>query len=207
MHLRSFLCSLVLLAVVAGDSQLLNLGQAHGAALIIDRPLAGSFNGRRRNIEINIRLPALYYGFGWYDYRLGRRYYGEYGIGPGFQMLFPVGQNGFIPTINNAFYVGFFTDFIFVPNESNDFGNGFFSFALGPMVQWRFFIFDLFSAFANVGFGIWPWFLGDQYGPYGTVLRFFPLFQVGGNLHFTQRVALTFAFGYPQTNVGFTFGF
>ena len=106
MSLRSFLCSLVLLSSLLGDGVLLETKTAH-AQFIGDRPNRGG----RRNIEINIHGQA-YYGFGWYDrFDNYAPYYNTYAIGPGFSMLFPVVQNGFIPSINNAFYVGFFTDF------------------------------------------------------------------------------------------------
>lgn len=187
------------------------LGTAQAQArFVADRP----YSGGRRPIELNLRMNA-YYGYGWYDsidsFRRGYGYYGGYAVGPGIQMLFPVVKNGFIPSINNAFYVGFFTDFMFHPYG----GDYFFSFAVGPMVQWRFFLLDMFqsgslSVFGNLGFGIWPWFFSDRYRycpGCGTMVAGFPLFQVGANLFFTRNIGLTVAFGYPSTNFGVTFGF
>lgn len=213
MKLRSVLCALILLSVVAGDCDYFHIGEAH-ADFIADRP----FRGGRRNIEINLHLSG-YYGYGWYNDCGAYRgyndcaYWGSYAVGPGFQMLFPVVQNGFIPSINNAFYVGFFTDFAFFPTWYGSFQDGWVSLAIGPMAQWRFNLFDAFSVFANVGFGIWPWFVGNHcdrsYGcyDYGTVLRFFPLLELGGNIHLTKAVALTFSLGYPSSKFGVSFGF
>lgn len=194
MRLRSFLCSLVLLATLLGT-------QVAHAQFIGDRP----FNGGRRNIEINLHANT-YYGFDWY----GGNYYSPYTIGPGFSMLFPVVQNGFIKTINDAFYVGFFTDLNYHPQYDyyGPYGS-FFSVAIGPYVQWRFYLFEILSVYANLGFGIWPWFLGNGQGVRdGTVaLNFFPLFAVGGNLHFTKNIGMNFEFGYPSAKIGLNIGF
>jgi len=203
MRLRSFLCSLVLLTALVGDSTFLDGNLAH-AQFIGDRP----FSGGRRNIEINLHAQT-YYGYDWY----GEVYSSPYTIGPGFSMLFPVVQNGFIRTINDAFYVGFFTDFNNHPYYGgyNGFGGyySFWSVAIGPFVQWRFQLFQILSVYANVGFGIWPWFVGNGQGvPNGTVaLNFFPLFALGANLHFTKNIGMNFEFGYPSAKLGLIIGF
>ena len=124
-------------------------------------------------------------------------------------MLFPVVQNGFIKTINNAFYVGFFTDLNFHP-EYNYTYSSFFSLAIGPFVQWRFYLFEVLSVYANLGFGVWPWFLGDHsyYAGHNAVdLHFFPMFELGANLHFTKHIGMNFEFGYPAAKIGLNIGF
>lgn len=200
MSLRSLVFSVVLLSALVGDSALLDTKVAH-AQFIGDRP-----SNERRQIELNIHGGA-YYGFNWYDSldNGGFVYYGGYAVGPGLQMLFPVLHRGFIPSINNAFYLGFFTDFLFHPDYLDRFGSyGFFSFAFGPVAQWRFFLFPVLSVYANLGFGIWPWFAD---APYGTVLRGFPLFELGANLHFTRHIGMNFEFGYPYAKVGLNIAF
>lgn len=200
MRLRSLLCSLVVLSALVGDVALFDKQEAH-AQFIGDRP----FSGGRRNIEINIHGNA-YYGFDWY---YSNPYYNSFAVGPGFQMLFPVVQNGFIKTINNAFYVGFFTDLNFHP-EYNRYGYSpsFFSLAIGPFVQWRFYLFEILSVYTNVGFGVWPWFIGNNvYGNDRVDINFFPMFLLGANLHFTKHIGMNFEFGYPAAKVGLTIGF
>lgn len=207
MRLRSLVLSLIVFAVVAGDSAVLNRNLAHADARVV----IGQPSGARRGIEINIRGNA-YYGYGWYDglYNFGR-YYGDYAVGPGFQMLFPVIQNGFIPSINNAFYLGFFTDFLFIPDFVTGYRDVIFSFAIGPVAQWRFFILDMFqggglSAFVNLGFGIWPWFLGNRFATSVPVYGF-PLFELGANLMFSKAFGLTLSFGYPSVKFGINLSF
>lgn len=211
MNLRALVFTLVLLGVVVSDgAQLIPSPREAHAQFIADKP----FRGGRRNIEINIRLNS-YYGYGWYrdDFCGGRYcgYYGSYGIGPGFQMLFPVVQNGFIPSINNAFYVGFFTDFLFHGDAGGnyDLAYGFFSLPVGALVQWRFFLFEILSVYANLGAGIWPWFFRNDniYYRGATLVRGFPLFELGLNLHFTKAIGMNFEFGYPAARIGLNIGF
>jgi hypothetical protein len=206
MSLRSVVlsfCLVVIAAVFSGEPR------ASADELIINRP----YSGPRRDIEVDVHL-TLDYGFGAgfgassaCDYAYGCYYYGAYGVGPGVKMLFPVVQNGFIPSLNNAFYVGFITDFLFVPYYSYDVGApaGFFAFTIGPVVQWRFYLFHALSVFAETGFEIGAFF--GNYDGYGDVYSFIPIFDIGGNWHFAKHVALTFSLGYPSTKVGVSFGF
>lgn len=195
MRLRSLCLSLVLLSVVLGHAE----SARAQARLVINQPRYD------RQIELNVRVSA-YYGYeGFYD-GLGYAGVGGYAAGPGIQMLFPIVKNA-IPTINNPMYLGFFTDFMFHPVP----GYTFYSLAFGPVFQWRFVIFDMFqsgsfSAFANLGFGLWPWFWGNYYGG-GAHLFGFPLFQLGGQIMFTRRIGLTLQFGYPSVNFGLNIGF
>lgn len=207
MRLQSLVLSLVVLGVLAGDTALLDANVAHADARVV----IGQPSATRRGIEINIRGNA-YYGYGWYDGLYGYgRYYGDAALGPGFQMLFPVIQNGFIPSVNNAFYLGFFTDFLFVPDLGRGYSDFLFSFAVGPVAQWRFFILDMFqggglSAFANLGFGLWPWFLGNRFSG-GVAFYGFPLLELGANLMFSKLFGLTLSFGYPSVKFGITLSF
>lgn len=210
--LRIAICSLVVFAVLLSDGiHVIPTPTDAQAQFIADKP----FRGSRRNIEINLRL-STYYGYGWYadDYCGGRYcgHYGSYGIGPGFQMLFPVIQNGFIPSLNNAFYVGFFTDFQFHGDNAGRYGSdyGFFSVPIGVLVQWRFYLFEILSVYANLGGGFWPWIFNDNYSycrGCGTAFRGFPLFELGANLHFTKHIGMNFEFGYPAARIGLNIGF
>jgi hypothetical protein len=210
MGLRSLLCSLVIVSALIGDCAFLDNKVAH-AQFIGDKP----FSGGRRPIEINLH-GQVYYGFDWYDGLDGYNpYYTPYAVGAGFSMLFPVIQNGFISTINDAFYIGFFTDFNFHPTYLDPFlvqYPSFVSLAIGPYAQWRFFLFPILSVYANLGFGIWPWFLGSTPGNFcrgcaDVVIRGFPMFELGANLHFTRNIGMNFEFGYPWAKVGLNIGF
>ena len=209
MRLRSLVLSLIVLAAVTGDCALLDSNKAYADARVV----IGQPSSAKRSIELNIRGSA-HYGYGWYDnfYRGYGRYYGDYAVGPGIQLLFPVVQNGFIPSINNAFYVGFFSDLTLI----SDYYNGYlFGVTIGPMVQWRFVILEMFqggslSTFANLGFGIWPWFIPENryIGISGGVHWYgFPLFELGANLFFTKLFGLTLSFGYPAVKFGVTLAF
>jgi hypothetical protein len=198
MRLRSLCLSLLLLSVVAGDA-MFDGNKAHAEArLVVKQPRTD------RQIELNIRGSA-YYGYGFYDNYYGYSV-GGYAAGVGVQLLFPIVKNA-ISTLNNPMYLGLFTDFLFHPVV----GGTLLSLTIGPVFQWRFVLLDLFetgglSVFANIGFGIWPWFLRDYYGG-GVNVYGFPLFQIGSNLQFTRRVGLTLNLGYPSVNLGLNLAF
>lgn len=198
MRLRSLCLSLVLLSVVAGDA-MFDGNQAHAEArLVIQQPRTD------RQIELNVRLSS-YYGYGWYG-TYHNYDHGAYAVGPGIQLLFPIVKNA-ISTLNNPMYLGFFTDFMLHPVP----GGTLLSLTFGPVFQWRFVLLDLFdsgslSVFANIGFGLWPWFLRDYYGG-GVELYGFPLLQIGSNIMFTRRIGLTLNLGYPSVNLGLNIAF
>ncbi|MFO0575410.1 MAG: hypothetical protein U1A78_15565 [Polyangia bacterium] len=209
--LRALIFSLVLFGVVVSDgTHLIPTPREAQAQFIADKP----FRGTRRNIELNLRFSS-YYGYGWYrdDFCNGYcGYYGSYGVGPGFQLLFPILQNGPIPSINNALYLGVFTDFMFHGDYYGDYDlrYGFFSLPIGVLVQWRFYLFEILSVYANLGAGFWPWFFRDDHFYYrggGVLLRGFPLFELGLNLHFTKNIGMNFEFGYPAARIGLNIGF
>lgn len=205
MRLRNFLCTLAVLFSLVGQGSLLDPGNA-SADLIINRPFSG-----KRSIELNIHGSAYYDsglggGRGCWNYGNGYcgNYYGNYSVGPGISMLFPILHNGFIPSINNAVYIGFFVDTIFHPSYYG-WNTWFLSLPIGPMLQWRFYLIEMISVYANLGFGIWPWFTDNAYG--GTWIRGFPLFQLGANFHFTKKVGMNLQFGYPSAQLGLNISF
>ncbi len=205
MRIRSLCLSLVLLSILAGDSAFFDSNEARAEArLVISQPRTD------RQIELNIHLGS-YYGFGWVDRFHGYGHWSDYAVGPGVQMLFPIVKNA-IPSLNNPMYLGFFADLLFLPNYVDGFGSYIFSMAIGPVFQWRFVILDLFqsgglSAFANLGFGFWPWFTGGRYGTSSVALYGFPLFEIGANLQFTRLVGLTLSLGYPSVKLGLNLAF
>ena len=206
MRLRNFLCTLAILFSLVGSGSLLSPRDAQ-ADLIINRPFSG-----KRAIELNIHGSAYYdAGLGGYRgcYAWASGYcgyaYGPYAVGPGISMLFPILHNGFVPSINNAVYIGFFVDTIFHPSYYGWNSYWFMSLPIGPMMQWRFYLLEMISVYANLGFGIWPWFLNDSYG--GLWLRGFPLFQLGVNFHFTQKIGMNLQFGYPSSQLGLNISF
>ena len=210
MRLRNFLCTLAVLFSLVGQGSLIAPRDA-AADLIINRPFSG-----KRSIELNIHGSAYYdSGLGGgrpcYNWNNGNGnnfcgyFYGNYAVGPGISMLFPVLHNGFVPSINNAVYVGFFIDTMFHPSYYGWNSYWFFSLPIGPMMQWRFYLIEMISVYANLGFGIWPWFADNAYG--GFWLRGFPLFQLGANFHFTQKVGMNIQFGYPSSQLGLNISF
>ncbi len=204
MSLRSLCVSLSLFLLVIGGSQVLGLNQAWGdARVVITQPRSD------RQIELNLHGSA-YYGYGWYDNLYGYSRWGDYAVGPGLQMLFPIVKNA-IPSLNNPMYLGFFADFLLLPHSRDGFDRFIFGPSFGLVFQWRFVILDLFqsgslSAFANLGFGLWPWITRGYYCDcvpfYG-----FPLFELGANLFFTRNIGLTWSLGYPAVKFGVTFAF
>lgn len=206
MRLRSLFLSLVLLSVFVGDSALWGAHQARAEArLVISQPRS------EHPFELNIH-GATYYGFGWYDGLSGNGgHWGPYAVGPGVQMLFPIVKNA-IPSLNNPMYLGFFTDILFIPAYADGFTHTAFSLAIGPVFQWRFNILELFesgglAAFANVGFGLWPWFNVGYFCNCSALFYGFPLFELGGQLQFTRRIGMTLSFGYPSTKLGVNLAF
>ena len=201
---RPLLISLALLSVVVSDNALFGTHRAHAQSrVVITQPRTD------RQIELNIHGTASY-GFGWYDGLYGYGRWGDYAVGPGVQMLFPIVKNA-IPTLNNPMYLGFFVDLLFIPSYRDGFGAYLFAPAFGPVFQWRFVILDLFgsgslSAFANLGFGLWPWFTRGYYCDC-TPFYFFPVFELGANLFFTRHIGLTLSFGYPSVKFGLNIAF
>ena len=43
--------------------------------------------------------------------------------------------------------------------------------------------------------------------PADVVIRGFPMFELGANLHFTRNIGMNFEFGYPWAKVGLNIGF
>ncbi len=207
MRLRSLYQCLALVFVVGVASVVIDEPEAQAQArLVINQPRTD------RQIELNIHGVATY-GFGWYDGLYGYGTWGDYAVGLGVQMLFPIVKNA-ISTLNNPMYLGFFTDLLFVPNVQDGIGDAVASLALGPIFQWRFVILDLFqtgslSAFTNIGFGLWPWFFrGNPYcGGCSVAFYGFPVFELGANVFFTRLFGLTLSFGYPSVKFGISLAF
>lgn len=204
MWLRSLCLTLVFLAAAMSEGPIGGIKPACAdTRVIITQPRSD------RQIELNLHGSA-YYGYGWYDNLYGYGRWGDYAVGPGLQMLFPIVKNA-IPSINNPMYLGFFADFTFLPHYRYGFDEYLFGPAFGLVFQWRFNILELFdsgglSAFANFGFGLWPWI---SRGYYCDCVPFygFPLLELGVNLFFTRHFGLTASFGYPATKFGVTFAF
>lgn len=205
--LRRALCLVIVcLAVVGSDFEgRVQDAAAQEARVVISQPRMD------RQIELQIRGSATY-GFGWFgDVYRGRGFWGPYAVGPGIQLLFPIVKNA-IPTLNNPLYLGFFTDLLFVPSYADGFSAFAFSLSFGPILQWRFVILDLFqggslSAFANIGFGLWPWFTRGYYVSDSVLFYGFPLLELGANFFFSRSVGLTLSFGYPSVKFGLTLAF
>jgi len=193
--------------------------RAEAAEFIADKP----FTGKRRLVELNLHLSNYFdYGFrvagdsvfatspGYQGPNYG--YYDNgFGFGVGVDLLVPILKNGFIPSLNNAFYVGVFVDPLFT---FGSFHGAAMALPIGAYAQWRFYLLNMFksgdlSVFANLGIGVAPVF-PNAFGNCSvctTSVDLFPLFQVGGQLMFTRNLGLRLAFGYPSVTVGLTLGF
>ncbi len=106
-------------------------------------------------------------------------------VGLGFRGTFHI-ANGFVPSINDSVGVG--VGFDFAPGSGH---------VYAPIVlQWNFWLSTHWTVFGEPGiaFGSGP---GDQ--------SVFPAFFLGGRYHFTDRIALTMRFGYPEFALGVSF--
>ncbi len=68
--------------------------------------------------------------------------------------------------------------------------------------QWNFFLTESWSIFGEPGIGTYLQFR-DLDGTVGAGV--FPLFQIGGRYHFSERATLTLRAGYPYLSVGVSF--
>jgi hypothetical protein len=105
-------------------------------------------------------------------------------FGAGFRGSFNI-ANGFVPNINDSVAVGVGFDFggdgrVYVP----------------VVLQWNFWLSTHWSVFGEPGIAF------GSGGPYSGI---FPAFFAGGRFHFTERIALTIRFGYPDLAVGVSF--
>ncbi len=106
-------------------------------------------------------------------------------FGLGFRGTFNI-ANGFVPSINDSVGVG--VGFDFAPGSGHVY--------VPVVLQWNFWLSTHWSVFGEPGiaFGTGD---GNQ--------SVFPALFVGGRFHFTDRIALTMRFGYPDFSVGVSF--
>lgn len=106
-------------------------------------------------------------------------------VGLGFRGTFHI-ANGFVSSINDSVGVG--VGFDFAPGSGH---------VYAPVVlQWNFWLSTHWSVFGEPGIAF-----GSGDGNQSV----FPALFVGGRFHFTERIALTMRFGYPDFAIGVSF--
>jgi hypothetical protein len=129
------------------------------------------------------------------------------GIGVGLRATIPIVKNGFIPTINNTWGIGFGGDIIYFGCGA-DGCPGFWTLYFPVVLQWNFYVAPRFSVFGEPGFSIDYAFYGDcMIANCKAGNNFFPgfIFEVGGRYHINEHLALTARVGYPTITFGVSF--
>jgi hypothetical protein len=145
------------------------------------------------------------------------------GFGAGVRFSIPFMKNGFIPKINNNVAISFGADWLHYTGGCGYYYNAygtcggadylFFPVAL----QWNFYVAKQWSVFGEPGLAIYHSFYDDYCGPPGTPdynrceasqpnhTYIWPVFEVGGRWHATEKIALTLRLGWPTVDFGVSF--
>jgi len=131
------------------------------------------------------------------NYRYGRRgNFSDWEVGAGFRATIEIVDPGFIPKLNNTVGITFGLDISGCTGRYCYNDTWFMRAPVG--LQWNFWLFDRFNAFAE--FGVQP-----------RIHRFFDetyfdfFAQVGGRVMFNDKVSFTFRVGYPYITLGVSF--
>lgn len=145
------------------------------------------------------------------------------GLGAGLRATIPLAPRGFIDGVNDSVGLGFGFDYVHHFGSGPSAGRcaeyrgsgaericvrvegaaGPSSYFYVPVVmQWNFFFTKEWSAFGEPGLGLF-FQSRDLDGSLGAGV--FPVFQVGGRYHFSEKMTLTLRIGYPTINVGVSF--
>ncbi|MEC7523690.1 MAG: hypothetical protein VYE22_27655 [Myxococcota bacterium] len=142
------------------------------------------------------------------DFHGGLSWWG-WGAATGVRFGFPILENGFIPSINNAVYLNFGADFYWVRWRRNgsdwDYHAGL---GLPVTLHWEFYFDERWSAFIEVGGQVFfhpRFFRGDPYDVYEGGYWF--VAAAGGSFHINENVLLTLRVGSPYVAFGVTFQF
>jgi len=126
-------------------------------------------------------------------------YYG-WAAGAGAGLYIPLVKNGFISKLNDEFGIDFGVDALFHFGFTQPFD------LLIPVgVRWQFHMLDNLELYAKLGVEVSLWFGAGApgYGLYYWPVR--PMFQVGAQWMFSQKVGLKLEIGYPGLRFGVLF--
>lgn len=126
-------------------------------------------------------------------------------FGPGVQLAVPVVPRGFIDSLNDAFFLEFGVDFMWVNLILPGFSTSPYL-EIAPMggVKWVFYITPAFEAFTSIKGGAHVSSDSSQAGAMTT-----PLFEwtFGGNVRLSRQFAIRFEVGYPAVRIGLSIAF
>lgn len=146
-----------------------------------------------RTIDLDVHAGVMWYGLG---------------VLAGARVAFPLVQNGFISSLDNAFYLTIGADFYYI-NSTPGIGRSSYDAGIGfPITaHWEFYFSNTWSAFAEVGVNI---FLHPRLFSLGEVApepAGWFITQVGGRLHLSNAFAIVLRVGNPYVALGATFSF
>lgn len=169
------------LAAPAPASAQVNIGTPHRGS----RPLQLDFHG----------------GFTWWGF----------GAVAGARFGIPLVQNGFISSINNAFYLNFGADFYFVRCRCGRGGRDEYwpGFGIPITGHWEFYFSETWSVFVEAGLNIYfhPRWLRGNGGFFDDDAGAWFIGAVGARLHFSDSFGLVLRLGTPYASFGITFFF
>ena len=132
------------------------------------------------------------------------------GLATGVRFGIPIVDNGFIGSINNAFYINFGGDLYFVRTHNRGLGNDEYDIGFGIPVtaHWEFYFSDMWSIFGELGVNVYfhPAFLRGRRGffDHGHVGGWF-MGAIGGRLRINEWFGLVVRLGSPYSSFGLTF--
>lgn len=145
---------------------------------------------------------------------------GDDGIGAGVRASIPIIDNGPIPSINNNMAISFGLDFAVFDGHGcgaywrrvnlsvYDDAEGL-DIWLPGVLQWNFFITDIFSAFGEMGFAIqhsrWDLCNDSNLNCDDTKTDAELVAWIGGRVYISPTVSFTFRIGHPSLLLGFSF--
>jgi len=163
-------------------------GLSLGPVLVTLLTLVGPFVGTR---PVDVEA---YAGFSWFGT----------GFVLGGRVAFPVVPNGFVPTLDNAVYVGvglelYVMDDAAVLNRSYGVG-----FGIPVALKWEFFFDRTWSAFVELGVRVVFHPALFSRGEFYAEPAAWVIGQVGGSLHIPEAFALPLRLGNPSVSLGVT---
>ena len=181
------------------------LGLALGSAIALSAVAAAP--ARAQTVDINTPHTGsrplqldVHAGFTWFGF----------GLATGARLAIPLVENGFIDSINNAFYLNFGADFYFVRHRRNgraedDYDPGF---GIPVTAHWEFYFNENWSAFAEVGINVYfhpGFFRGERdFFDHDHVGGWF-VGAIGARLHINEWFGLVVRLGSPYSSFGVSF--
>ena len=157
--------------------------------------------------QVNINTPHhghrpmqldLHGGFTWWGF----------GFAGGARFGIPIVENGFIDSLNNAFYINFGADFYFIRNRHGGRDAYDPGFGIPVTAHWEFYFSETWSLFGEIGANVFfhPAFLrGDRGFFEHDYLGAWFIGAVGARLHIGDHFGLVLRVGNPYSAFGFTF--